>query len=328
VVVRARGLAGHLLDRETLRQLARSAGSSALASALENVGYWPAPTVGGLDASLGRQVERSIEHQILKRMALLVRWLEERAELFAPLLDLEARDALRIRIRQLAADGGGRRTGATGTRGGWPALRRLRAAIDGVTDLTDLPRALERVHSPHAAPLARAVRVHGGDPVAVESALDRSWASRAVASTQNGDEALRAWVADEIDLQNAWDALAGGTDSFLDGGRRLPRSRYEKIAATTDEPGRRRALAEAFRRSDLAGVFDDPVIGLEKLEARARAARIESARRRARRDPIGTAPILEVVLRLWAERVDLRCIGFGVAAGLSHETIVDRLVAT
>lgn len=327
VGVRARGLADHLLDRATLRQLARSAGSGALASALQNVGYWPAPTRGGPDASVGRLVERAIDHEILKRMAVLVRWLAERAVLFAPVLELEVRDALRIRIRALAAGQAGHRTAASETRSGWPALRRLYGAIDGAGALGELPRALDRVHSPYAAPLARAVRAHDGDPTAVESALDRCWASRAVAASRQGDDALRGWVEDEIDLHNAWDALVGGTDAFLDGGRRLPRARYESVAGGRDEPARRRALAESFRKGGLAGVFDDPVVGLEKLEARARAARIASARRQVRRDPLGAAPVLEVVQRLWAERADLRCIGFGVAAGLSPETIVDRLVA-
>lgn len=327
VVVRARGLANHLLDHMTLLQLAHASGSSVLAGALENVGYWPAPTAGGPALSAARIVDRAIEHEILMRLAVLARWLGDRVALFAALFELEVRDALRIRLRELSSGAGRSTASAAETRSGWPELRDLRSAISHATDLSELIRVLSRVRSPYAPPLGAALRAQGDDPRALETALDRTWASRARRAAASGGDPLLGWVEDEIDLQNAWAALAGGGGFFLEGGRRLPRSLHESIAAGDGEPSRRRKLALAFRVGSLAGVFDDPDLGLASLEARARVARIAAVHRAARLDPIGASPILEVVMRLWAERADLRCISWGIATGLSHETIAARLVA-
>lgn len=325
VVVRARGLANHLLDRMTLHQLARSSGSGVLAGALEDVGYWPAPSAAGPAPSAARVVERTIEHETLARLSVLARWLGERMALFVALFEHETRDVLRIRLREILA--GGERVSATAeARGGWPDLREVRAAIARAADVPELVRVLTRQGSPYAAPLAASLREHGDEPFALEAALDRTWARRARAGSARLGGSLLGFVEDEIDLRNAWGALAGAGRLFVEGGRALPRALHDSIAAEPEEPGRRRRLARAFHGGLLQGVFDDPDAGLEALEARARAARIVGAHRAARLDPIGVSPILEVVLRLWAERADLRCIGFGVATGLDHETIVDRLV--
>lgn len=329
VVVRARGLGCHLLEPATLRQLARASGIAVLAGALEDVGYWPAPSSGGTPASTLQVVERSIEHETLKRLAVLERWLAERAGLFAALFELELREVLRVRLRELAAAAGARTGEARG--GGWPGLRDLRAAVARAADQPQLVRALVRLRSPYAGPLAAELRAHREHPErlapALETALDRAWASRARAAAARVGEPLTGWVEDEIDLHNAWAALAGDASGFLEGGRRLPRPLYESIAALDGQPGRRAGLARAFRDGSLGGVFDDPDLRADSLEARARAARIAATHRAARLDPIGAGPILELVLRLWAERADLRCISWGVSAGLPYATIVSRLVA-
>lgn len=326
VVVRARGLANHLLDRRTLLQLARASGSGALATALEDVGYWPAPTAGGPAHSAAAIVNRSIEYETLKRLSVLTRWLADRVALFAGLFELEMRDALRVRLRALASAAPGT-AAAPPAPAGWPALRDLRTASAHASDLAELIRALTRVNSPYATALAAARRAHGDDLRALEAVLDRTWASRALAAAPRAGDALSRWAQDEIDLHNAWDALAGGAGPFLADGRWLPQSLHAAIAAEADPALRRRQLDAAFQTSTLAGVFDDSELGPDALEARARALRIAAAHHAARLDPIGASPILEVVLRLWAERADLRCISWGIATSLSYETITARLVA-
>ncbi len=74
-------------------------------------------------------------------------------------------------------------------------------------------------------------------------------------------------------------------------------------------------------------MFDDPDVPLALLEARALRARIAAERRAARLDPIGPAPILEFLMRLRAERGDLRRINWGIAEGLPTMSIVGQLVA-
>jgi hypothetical protein len=326
VVVRARGLANHLLDRRTLLQLARTSGSGALAGALEHVGYWPAPTAGGPAHSAAEIVNRSIEYETLKRLSVLTRWLAERVALFAGLFELELRDALRIRLRALTSAAQATAAEAPAP-AGWPELRNLRTASAHASNLAELIRALGRLNSPYAAALAAARRAHGDDLRALETVLDRTWASRALAAAPRAGDALSRWAQDEIDLHNAWDALAGGTGPCLAGGRWLPQSLHAAIALEADPALRRRRLGAAFQTSPLAGVFDASELGPDALEARARALRIAAARRAARLDPIGASPILEIILRLWAERADLRCISWGIAASLSYETITARLVA-
>jgi hypothetical protein len=135
-------------------------------------------------------------------------------------------------------------------------------------------------------------------------------------------------VADAIDLENAWGAVVGGVESFVEGGARLSRAQHAEIAGETSEDSRRRHLARVFRGTTLSVVFDDPLVPLPALEVRATAARIAAERRAARVDPIGAAPILEFVMRLRAERADLRRINWGIAQGLPSDTIVGGMVAT
>lgn len=327
VVVRARGLARHLLDTAQLRQLSRASGSGALAASLQDLGYWPAPTAGGEALTAADVVERAIDHETLSRLGTLVRWLAGRVAPFAPLFEIEVRDALRIRIRELADAAPRALAPARAAANGWPALRELRRAASGAPDHRALVRALGRIASPYAPALADALRRHGDDPRALELALDTTWTTRARAATARGPAPLRRWLEDEIDLRNAWTALfASGPDApFIEGGRSLPMSLQRSLAAAPEAPARRRLLARAFRETPLAGVFDDPDLPVSGLEARAQRARIAAARHAARLDPIGAAPILEVVLRLRAERADLRCIGWGVASGLGVDAIVSRL---
>lgn len=326
VVVRARGLARHLLDASQLRQLAHVSGSGALAGALEDVGYWPAPRAAGSSLPAARIVEQAIDHETLKRLGVLVYWLADRVALFSALFEVEVRDTLRIRIRELSDDTTHGHPSSVATPSGWPELRDVRRAVAPAHDLRALVRALARIGSPYAAPLATALRRNGGDLRRLETALDTTWTSRARCTAARAPKPIGSWVGDEIDLQNAWSALTGDAraDFFIDGGRRLPRALLESISAERDAPTRRRRLARALRESALAGVFDDPDLDFAALEARARGARIASARRAARIDPIGAAPILEVILRLWSERADLRRIGWGVASGMSVDMMMFR----
>jgi vacuolar-type H+-ATPase subunit C/Vma6 len=50
-------------------------------------------------------------------------------------------------------------------------------------------------------------------------------------------------------------------------------------------------------------------------------------RDRARLDPLGAAPILEVFMRLHIERTNLRCINWGITQGLSYNAIMAGTVA-
>jgi vacuolar-type H+-ATPase subunit C/Vma6 len=175
-------------------------------------------------------------------------------------------------------------------------------------------------------PLHAALRAHGEDLLSLETTLDRAFARRARRAAARFGGRLLAWVTDGVDLENAWSAVVEQTEGFVDGGLRLSRERHASIAGEPDAELRRRELAHVFARSALASVFDDPDAPLASLEARAVRARIAAERLAARTDPIGPSPILEFVMRLWAERADLRRINWGIAQGLPMEAIVGQLV--
>ena len=231
------------------------------------------------------------------------------------------RRALRLVVRDLLADaptGPSRPPVPT-----WGIARELRRRLGTVSDIDGLVRALARARHPYAAPVAAAARALRDDPLAIERAIDRTHARRAVASARTLGGALGAWVAEGIDLENAWSALAGaGAEAFLDGGTRIGPSHYAAAAAETDVTTRRRRLARALEGGSLAGPFADTSLPVAQLETAARHARLRAMRRRARRDPLGAAPIVALVMQLDAERATLRSIGHGVAQGLPYDAIV------
>jgi hypothetical protein len=273
--------------------------------------------------SAAEAIDSSIEYGFARRLAVLASWLGSRREIFAAVFEDEERRALRIRLRRLVSGGsraGFDRPGAAL----WALPRPLREQLDRVDDLAGLLAALRRARSA----LARALREQGEDLIALELALDRAFTSRARRGAARLGGRLLAWVADSIDLENAWDAVVGGGVVFVEGGARLSREQHSEIAGETSERSRRRRLGRVFAGTTLSAVFDDPLVPLPALEVRATAARIAAERRAARVDPIGAAPILEFVMRLRAERTDLRRINSGIAQGLSSDSIVGGMVAT
>jgi hypothetical protein len=325
VAVRARGLATHLLPREVLCRLARSAGTGVLAGALRDVGYWPAPSEPGAASFAVESIESSIEYETMRRLRVLGRWLGPRRAFFAGVFDDEERRALRIGLRRLAVDKG-TVTAWRGAEGAWALPQSLRAKLAQSTDPAGAVRALRRLRSPWAQPLGEALRVHGAEPERLEAALDRAFAQRALSAARRVGGRLLDWVADGIDLENAWDALLAGRSGFIAGGARLPLERYEAILREPSEPARRRELADSFARTPLEIVFADDETPVAGLEARAVVARIAAERRAARRDPVGVATILEWVMRLRGERADLRRINWGIAQGVPASLIVGQLV--
>lgn len=325
VVVRARGLSLHLLTRETLVRLARSAWSGVLAGALQDLGYWPAPSETRAPRSAAELIDDAIEHETARRLAVLARWLAERRAAFAAVFEDEERRALRVALRHIADRASGRWSGAVAS-GIWALPRRLRLELAACERLREAVAAVQRARSPYAAPLRTALRSSGESPLALEAAIDGAFAERSVQAAAAVGGRLSAWVAEGIDLENAWDALAAGGGRFLDGGAWLSRDRHAAIAREPSVDVRCRRLARVFSRSALAPVFADPYAPPSSFEDRARAARLRAERRAARVDPLGPSALLEVFMRIGAERADLRRINWAVAQGIPTEAIAGQLV--
>jgi vacuolar-type H+-ATPase subunit C/Vma6 len=313
------------MSRLDLERLARSSGSGVLARALEAVGYWPAPKEDAVAHSTAEVVDAAIEHETSRRLALLGRWLAERRALFAGVFEEDERRALRIHLRRLAT-GDAHRPAQHAWGTGFGLSRRARDEFERAGDIAAFVSALRRIRSPYAEPLRAALRSRGEDLLALEMALDRAFAGRALRAAERLGGHLLSWVMDGIDLENAWGAAVGQVDGFVDGGLRLSRERHATIVGESNGRMRRRQLARVFARSALSTVFDDPEVPLAALETRAVRARITAERRAARVDPIGPSPVLEFVMRLRAERADLRRINWGIAQGVPTEAIVGQLV--
>jgi vacuolar-type H+-ATPase subunit C/Vma6 len=176
-----------------------------------------------------------------------------------------------------------------------------------------------------------AASVEHPDLFRLELEIDRVFAARAVAGARRGGPVLRAFVADAIDYANAMAALvlaAGESEqppasAFLAGGRRLDRQRFLEAVAAGAGAGAK--LAAAFG-ADEAALLQRHAGDAGALERELLALRIRRLRDLARRDPLGSAPLLLYFLRLRAEQENLRLLLWGAALGAPDALRRDRLV--
>lgn len=328
LVARAKGLATHLLPRAALESLAEAGDVESLARGLRRLGadidpIGEAPNVIAIDAAAGRTAGRHLR--------TLTRWQRRPGA-----LDVFAADQDRRALRALLR----------GALQGAPAVRRL----DGLLPTSSLPqRALNLLaHQPSSRAVVKQlfwlghpdalrllplVRPARPDLVAIEVALLQGFADRAVAAARR-DRHLRDFVWASLDLGNAQNALllAGGPHDvmpgvcFVDGGKWLKRPRF--IAAASDGlPDQaltllRAALAQSPFASSL------PVVASEaaRIERHFLVSAIGRFRDVARREPLSSAALLWVLLRLEAQTRDLRALAWGAALGTPPGLLRQALV--
>lgn len=320
-IARARGIARHLLSAATLERLADSGGSAALASALARLGHRaPGAAAGGITGA--EAVRAAIEGESARRLRVVARWLGRRRVLFACVLEDEERRVLRALLRRAASDAAERsQPPPTDALLSLPASVREDLARAG--NAGQLVRVLRRAGSPWTTPLAGALREAGDELLALEGALDRTWAARAVRGARRGGRALVAWVAEEVDLENTWSVLLGASGELLAGGRRLSPERSLAIAQEPAVDARRAELARVFAGSVPGEVLADEAVPLHALERRVRHARAAACARAARIDPLGPPALLEILLRLRQEAARLRRIAVAVAQGVPESDVVE-----
>jgi len=331
VNARARGLASHLLDRESLL-LAAGAGSwQAAARALVERGY---PSREGGAQLTPQEFDRATGRVLMDRLALLGRWLGPRCTALAVLSEEAEYRALRRLLRGAAegASPGARLRGTTPTPGLPERALELLARAESPAELT---RALIRL----GHPAGRALAVAGADTKAselwrLEGALARVFALRAIRASRHAGRAFRRFVAVLIDLQNAeallvapeWGAEVSADDVFLLGGQVLDRGRFT-TAATLGTDRVEGALAEWFAGTPLGEVFG-AAPGPRSFEARALGALLAWQRREGRRDPLGPGVVLEVIERMRAEAHDVRLVSGAVALGAPPGVVAAGLVTS
>ena len=311
---RARGLATHLVGRPVLLSAAGAGGWAAAARMLVARGF-PA---GEPDLLTPIEFDRAIGRVLAGRLELLGAWLGRHRSALAVIYENQERHSLRRLLRGAA-------------QGGSPAAR-----LQGITPTPGLPeRALERLaraESPirlaqglvrlgHPAGRALLVTRSSGKDAELpalwlaEAALGRLFAIRVTRAARRGGRLVRQCASLLIDLENAWALLAApdwGSDIapglvFLPGGVVLDDGTFAELAANRDRDRVRAGLARRFGPTPLRELLGGALSDLQ-LESRALAALVGWLRQEGRRNPLGPAVVLEVMLRFQAEAHDMRLV--------------------
>jgi len=329
VNARARGLATHLLDRESLLLAAGAQAWPAAARILLERGY---PVREGGARLTPQELDRAVGGVLAERLALLARWLGTGRSALAILSEEAEYRALR-RLLRGAAQGispGARLRGVIPTSGlSEPVLSRL-AHAESPARLIDM---LIRLGHPAGRALQAAEAETGSPPLwRLEKALARVYAMRSARAARHAGRAVRRFAAVAVDLLNAealllrseWGPDVSPDEVFLPGGLVLDHARFTE-AAGLDGDRIEAMMANWFAGSPLAEVFGDAGPS-RSFEARALGALLDWQQREGRRDPLGPGVVLEVVARLRAEAHDVRLVSSAVELGAPAGAVAAELV--
>lgn len=319
LVARARGLATRLIARHALESLAEADDPGAFARALARQDA-AMHAIG--DPPDVFAVQRAIEQNAHRHVETLRRWQRRRPGVLDVVDAQQDRRSLRALLRGAAqgAAPDARLDGLMPT----PSLpRRILAALARLgTPAAVVGMLSERGH-PDASRLLPLVRSATTNLLAVDIALLRGFADRARAASASGDEPLRDFVSGTIDAGNAQTAivLAGEprdlepAEVFVDGGRSLSRGAF---IAAAESDSRERALARlrtAARGSPMTAWLPAVAADLIHLDRLFAVAAMRRLTRAARVEPLGSAPVLQVLLRIDAQSRDLRALAWGAQFG-------------
>jgi len=324
---RARGLGTHLLGRRDLDALARASDLRALAEGLRAAGFPLADTDGVTPGAL----ELAVRRRAGAHLGILARWCGPRADAAAILFDDEDRRSLRAILRGASerAPADLRLAGTLPT----PDLpERALAELARQPSARAVAALLVAWRHPYGTALLAAASAGEADLLRLELALNKCFAARA--SRVAGSGPLAGYVRETIDLENAFAALilAGRTedtvpkDAFIPGGARIGIADFEEAVATGGAARAAPRLERAFGDSPLARVFARAGADPAAAEAATLRVRVAAERRDARRDPLGPAPLLALVLGLRAQTTDLRRIIWGLALNAPPALVAADLV--
>lgn len=313
VVARAKGLSTGLLSDRQLGELARCRDLAEVADRLTSWHVIPA----GAEAE-ARALELAIRRLAGARLRLVARWSGARVALLAPLFEDEDRRSIRAMLRGAAAGAPAeqRLAGLVPT----PALpARALEALASRGDVAAVAAQLAAWSNPYGSVLLEEARRQQPDLFELEMELTRAWAGRARRVAPRCGRAMRVFVSRIVDLENAWTAvlLAEQETShhrasrFVDGGTLLPRDAFVLAADARSAREAGAVLVRLLRPSPIAPALS-PGPGAEE---RALRALIREQRDIARLDPLGPAPIIELLLRSRGENLALRRIIWGITLG-------------
>jgi len=325
---RARGLQTRFFTRRELEDLAGLEHATLGRTLARSPHFVEAPP----ETASALELEQATRRTAARHLGLLARWSDPTS----PALEIFFADQDRRNLRALLR----------GAIQGAPAAERLAATVPTPTlpnralvELADLPTAAEVVgllvvlSHPDARRLLPHARQTGPELLELELALAQGFAERALAAARCGDANLLRHVEHRIDVTNAQRALllAGelrDVDAerfFVEGGRALPKPAFLQVA--TAQPATAGGLlSKVLAGTDLAQLATDALGDPVRLEALWLRFELEQQRAAARLDPLGSATVLQVLLRLLAQSLDLRRLILGAAAGAPASTLRPGLV--
>lgn len=313
VVARARGLSAGLLGDRQLSALARSRDLAELADRLATLQVIPP----GASAD-ARSLELAIQRLAGARLRLVARWSGARHALLAPLFEDEDRRSIRSMLRGAAARAPSeqRVAGLVPT----PTLPvRALAELSSQGDVAAVAALLAAWSNPYGTALLDEARRQQPDLFTLETELTRAWAARSRRVAPRCGRAMRVYVSRVVDLENLWTAVLlaehetshSPASLYVDGGGLLDRDAFLLAAGAQSPREATSVLVRILGTSPLApAVSADP-----GAEARALRALTREQRDIARLDPLGPAPIIELLLRSRGEHLALRRIIWGIALG-------------
>lgn len=330
VNARARGLGTRLFTRGQLESLTRAPDMAALTEGMRRLGL---PVTGERAVATPAELELAVRRWAAAALRTLARWAGPRVAALAVIYEEEDRKSLRAvvrgAIRGAAADS--RLSGLIPTTG-------LPERALGELARQPTPAAVAALLSawrhPYGAVLAKAAAAGQPDPFALDVALDRAFAARALAAARPAGGDLLSYVRESVDLSNALTALvlalAGRDvvpkDVFLPGGERITITVFEEAAALGEPGAAGIRLARGFAPSALAEPFRHLARDFTDLEEELLRVRIRAIARRTRLSPLGPSPVLWFALRLHAQVVDLQRIIWGAALSAPRANLAAALV--
>ncbi|HVV88457.1 MAG TPA: V-type ATPase subunit, partial [Kofleriaceae bacterium] len=243
---------------------------------------------------------------------LLARWDDDAPDALAVLDDDDDRATLRAAVRGVAAhaSSSARRAAAT-TTAALPeaALADLAAATSGA----EVAMVLGLFDHPAAGALAPLLAAAPLDLVAIELALARWFAGRALARAH--DHALAAHVAQVLDVDAARAALLLATRGreldaeahWIAGGALVDRATFLTAARAATPFAAATVLGPAFAGTPVAAALGPDVLTRPgELERAALQWHLATQTALRRREPLGLAPLLWLLLHRRVERDRLR----------------------
>lgn len=324
LVARVRGLSTHLLDAERRRAMTESRDMAALSVSLAAAGIIPAP----LERAGARTLELGVRRHAARQLRLVWRWAGERAPRLAPLIEDEDRRSIRAMVRGASSGNAPdvRLAGLVPT----PSLpERALQELARRGDIASVGAQLAAMGNPYGRAILDEASRQYPDLLRLESALNATYAARATAAGAKADGALRAHVHAILDVENCWTArlLPVGmadlehAELFVEGGGVLSRVAWRAAVSAPTAAARDAILARVAAQPWLAAA----VAGAPGSEDAVLRAMIFHQHRLARPEPLGTAPVIEYVLRLREEVRALQRIIWSISLRVPTAALVAAL---